>query len=56
MAFCYVCSGQVEESFSIFFELKHEYWIFLDPCGSIQVCGAAWNHFPTTGTICGFGC
>jgi hypothetical protein len=21
-----------------------------------SACGAAWNHFPTTGTICGFSC
>ena len=48
MSFCYVCSGRVQESFSIFFDLKHEYWVF--PVAArleFSLRRAAWNHFPT---------
>jgi uncharacterized protein YjbJ (UPF0337 family) len=46
MSFCYICSERVQESFSIFFDIKHEYSVFhiarLD-----WACGVTWNHFPT---------
>jgi len=41
------CSDQVQESFSIFFDLKHEYWVFHVASSSIQLAAWAWNHFPT---------
>jgi uncharacterized protein YjbJ (UPF0337 family) len=50
MSFCYVCSELVHPSFSIFFDFKHEYSVFISRaarCGSFSACGVAWNHFPT---------
>jgi uncharacterized protein YjbJ (UPF0337 family) len=50
MSFCCVCSELVQESFSIFFDFKHKYWVFISRaarCGSVRLAVWAWNHFPT---------
>ena len=46
MAFCYVCSGRVQESFSTFVDLKYEYWIVSGGRELILLAASEWNHFP----------
>jgi hypothetical protein len=46
MSFCYVCSGRVQDTFSIFVDPQHDYWIISGARGSVQLAALTWNHFP----------